>query len=587
MLEKALLLTDDHSLADDRRAGRLLDFFGVPYEKQSAREFRLSESRSAGENTNYRIVCAAQTFRYVMGQLQGVSHQSSGFTRQIHSVFVYSNGDPVAVGNVVAQATGTPVSICNGAGNDSQWRIADNPEGMFGVMRDLQIRPAPGLLRSCNFFCTNGNSATPLIRVANKAAFLKLVCNNVPVFVSSERLIEIDAELASRNFDVRDHFFHAVPVVSYIRWAFPHTSWNSPDASACLIIDDPLLKARYGFVRFRELLSLMKQLGFSTSIAFIPWNWRRSDSKVVRLFKDSPGYYSLCVHGCDHTAGEFNTSDRQWLRATTVEALRRMSLHEKRTGLAHDSVMVFPQGAFSEQAIFELKRAGFDAVVNTEINSDPFLTRGLRVSDAWDVAVMAYDDFPIYSRRYPDQGIENFAFDLLLEKPCLAVIHHDFCRNGYSRLVQFINQLNALKVPLAWRCLGDVVKRSYRQREISSDLIAIEMYGSQVILENRSDRARSYLIRRREHDPQSVESLHAGSRRLSWDSNGDYIDSKVKLNPGESTPVTIRFKPAEDVPQRRQLLGHSAKIMLRRYLSEVRDNYLVPAKARIGAFSYV
>src|SRR5262245_27959696 len=154
MLEKALLLTDDHSLADDRRAGRLLDFFGVPYEKQSATEFRLSESRSIGKNTNYRIVCAAQTFRYVMRQLQDVSHQSSGFTRQIHSVFLYSNGDPVAVRNVVAQITGTPVSISKGAGSDTKWRIADSPEGMCGVMRDLQLRPASGLLRSCNFFHT-------------------------------------------------------------------------------------------------------------------------------------------------------------------------------------------------------------------------------------------------------------------------------------------------------------------------------------------------------------------------------------------------------------------------------------------------
>jgi hypothetical protein len=264
-----------------------------------------------------------------------------------------------------------------------------------------------------------------------------------------------------------------------------------------------------------------------------------------------------------------------------------MSLHEERTGLAHDRIMVFPQGAFSEQAIFELKRAGFDAVVNTEINSNPPLRRKLRISDAWDIAVMSYDDFPIYSRRYPGQGIENFAFDLLLGKPCLVVIHHDFCGNGYSRLVQFIDQLNALKVPLAWRSLGDVVRRSYRQREVSSDLIAVEMYSNQVLLENRSDRARSYLVRRREHDPESIESLHAGSRRLSWDSNGDYIDSKVELGLGESTPVTLRFKAAEDVPERRQQLGHSAKTMLRRYLSEARDNYLAPAKARISAFSYV
>ena len=190
---------------------------------------------------------------------------------------------------------------------------------------------------------------------------------------------------------------------------------------------------------------------------------------MVQLFKDNPDNYSLCIHGCDHTAGEFGTSNRQRLRAIASEAIRRMSLHERRTGLTHDRVMVFPQGIFSEEAIPELKRAGFNAVVNTEVHSNPLGERKLRISDVWDVAVMSYGDFPIYTRRYPAQGIENLAFDLLLGKPCLVVIHHDFCSNGYARLVQFIDQLNALKVPLTWRRLGDVVRRSYRQKELSSD----------------------------------------------------------------------------------------------------------------------
>ena len=206
---------------------------------------------------------------------------------------------------------------------------------------------------------------------------------------------------------------------------------------------------------FRELLALMKQVRFWTSIAFIPWNWRRSDPKVVQLFKDNPNDYSLCVHGCDHTAAEFGTSNEQQLRAIASEAVRRMSLHEQRTGLAHDRVMVFPQGIFSEQAILELKRANFSAVVNTEVHSNLLRGRKLRISDVWDVAVTSYGDFPIYTRRYPAQGIENLAFDVLLGKPCLVVIHHDFFRNGYNRLVQFIDQLNALRVSLSWRGLGE------------------------------------------------------------------------------------------------------------------------------------
>jgi hypothetical protein len=585
MQEKALLLTGDRSSAADRRAERLLEFFGVPYQRQSATDFRLPESSPAGKNTSYRLVCAAQTFARVMGDLQNASPHLNGFTRQINSAFLYSNGDPVVLANVVGQLSGANISIRKGARTHIEWSIADDPDGVCGAMRALRVHPAATALSSCDFFDANGRSATPLIAAGAKAAFLKLTWRGVPFFVSSVPLLDIDADLTTRNFDVRDHLFSAVPAVSYIRWAFPHSSWNAAEASACLVIDDPLLKARYGFVRYRDLLTLMKGHQFSTSIAFIPWNWRRSDRKVVQLFKENSDNYSLCIHGCDHIGDEFGTSDRQRLRAAASEAVRRMSLHEKRTGLAHDRVMVFPQGVFSEEAILELKRAGFDAVVNTEVHSHRPRECKLRTSDVWDVAVMSYSDFPIYTRRYPAQGVENLAFDLLLGKPCLVVIHHDFCSNGYARLAGFIDQLNALKVPLAWRRLGDVVRRSYRQKEVSPDAMEIEMYGNELLIENRSDREKSYLIRRREREPKNIESLRAGSRRVSWDSVGDYMEFRVGLSPDESTLVTLRFKGAEDVGNVPQNFAYSAKTMLRRYLSEARDNYLAPAKARMVAFS--
>ena len=101
---------------------------------------------------------------------------------------------------------------------------------------------------------------------------------------------------------------------------------------------------------------------------------------------------------------------------------------------------------------------------------------------------MSYGDFPIYTRRYPAQGIENLAFDVLLGKPCLVVIHHDFFSDGYARLAQFIDQLNVLNVSLFWRRLGEVVRRGYRQRQLSSDCVEIEMYGSELLIENRSGR---------------------------------------------------------------------------------------------------
>jgi hypothetical protein len=586
MREPAFLLTGDQPSIDDRRAGKLLEFFGVPFETRKVRDFRLLESSQSQSNTECRLVCAAETFAHFMEGLHNASNGREGFARRVHSVFLYPAANSAGIANAVRQLSGARISIVQGAQSDIEWRVADDPGGLCGAMRGLRIRPTSAALEGFCFFDGNSSAATPLISADTKAtAFLKLIWQTVPIFVPSARLIDIDADLKTQNFDVRDHFFSAVPAVSYVRWAFAHTSWNMPEASACLVIDDPLLKARYGFVRFHELLTLMKQLRFSTSIAFIPWNWWRSDPKVAQVFKNNSENYSLCVHGCDHTAGEFGTFDRQQLRAIAHEAIRRMTLHQRRTGLAHDRVMVFPQGVFSEQAILELKHAGFHAVVNSEVHSNPLRQRKLKISDVWDTAVMSYGDFPIYTRRYPAQGVENLAFDLLLGKPCLIVVHHDFCGDGYRRLAQFIDQLNAIKVSLVWRGLGEVVRRGYRQRKLSPNCVEIEMYGSELLIENRSDRTMSYFVRRREREPNSIESLYAGSHRVSWNSAGDYIEFKVDLAPGESTLLTLRFKAAGDAAYSGENLAYAAKTMLRRYLSEARDNYLAPAKARMVAFS--
>ena len=387
MQEKALLLTADYPSADDQRAERLLNFFGVRYLKRRVTELGLPDNKSAEK---YRLVCSVQAFARVVGDLQNASCNSNSLARQIHSVFLYSNGDPVAIANAVSQLSGATISIRRGAGRVTEWHIANEPDGMFGAMRDLRIQPSATHLGSGDFFHTDGESLTPLIAGEDKAAFLKLNCNGLPVFVSSERLIDIDAELTTFNFDIRDHFFSAVPLVSYIRWAFPQSSWHAPEASACLIIDDPLLKPTHGFVDFQELLSLMKRHNFSTNIAFIPWNWRRSAPEVVRLFRENPEHFSLSVHGCDHTRAEFGSPSQQRLYWKAQQALERMNRHESITGISHDRVMVFPQGIFSEAAMSALKRTDLIASVNNDIISADPRPRAITISDVWDIAVMRY-----------------------------------------------------------------------------------------------------------------------------------------------------------------------------------------------------
>ena len=578
MQEKALLLTADYPVVDDHRAERLLQFFGVRCQKRRTSEFALPGNECV---ERYRLVCSAQAFARVVRDLQNVSRNSNSLPRQIHSVFLYSNGDPVGLANAVSQLSGATISIRRGAGRVTQWHIADEPDGICGAMRDLRIQPLATHLPSSDFFHTDGESLTPLIAGEGRAAFLKLNCNGLPVFVSSERLIDIDAELTTFNFDVRDHFFSAVPLVSYIRWAFPQSSWHAPEASACLIIDDPLLKPTHGFVDFQELLSLMKRQNFSTNIAFIPWNWRRSVPEVVRLFRENPEHFSLSVHGCDHTRAEFGSPSQQRLYWKARQALERMNRHQAITGISHDPVMVFPQGVFSEAAMSALKRTNLIASVNNDITSVDPQPRAITISDVWDIAVMRYT-FPLFTRRYPWEGIENFAFDALLGKPAIAVIHHDYCRDHCARLVNFVQQVNALQCAPTWRNLGDVVRRSCRQREDSAGVTEVEMYGTELRIENRSGQPKRFLIKRREDEPSAIERICTEAQEIGWQTVDGDIDFEIELNPGENRMIRVKFHDLAGKERNGDNLPYRLKAMLRRYLCEMRDNYVMPMRCRFA-----
>jgi hypothetical protein len=348
------------------------------------------------------------------------------------------------------------------------------------------------------------------------------------------------------------------------------------------VIDDPLLKATHGFVDFQELLSLMKRHKFSTNIAFIPWNWRRSAPEVVRLFKENSENYSVSVHGCDHTRAEFGSSNQQRLYWKSQQALERMNRHQSITGIRYDPVMVFPQGIFSEAAMSALKRTDLVAAVNNDvISADPH-RRPVAIAELWDIAVMGYSDFPLFTRRYPWEGIENFAFDALLGKPAIAVIHHDYCSDRCARLVDFIRGLNALKIAPTWRSLGDVVRRSCRQKEVSPGEVEVEMYGTELRIENRSEQSKHFVIRRRECEPSAVREICDQSGPIAWSSVNGHVNFETDLSPGESKMVSIRFHELAGNGSNGDTLPYRLKTMLRRYLCEVRDNYVTPARLRLS-----
>src|SRR5205823_8848069 len=231
-------------------------------------------------------------------------------------------------------------------------------------------------------------------------------------------------------------------------------------------------------------------------------------------------------------------------------------------------VMVFPQGIFSEAAMSALKRTDLVAAVNNDVVSADPHRRAVTVSELWDIAVMGYSNFPLFTRRYPWEGIENFAFDTLLGKPAIAVIHHDYCSDHCVRLVNFVERLNARQCAPTWRNLGDVVRRSCRQREVSPGAVEVEMYGTELRIENRSHEPKHFLIRRRECEPSAIDKISTGAQEIAWRAVDEHIDFEIELHPSKNQVIKIKFHNLAGEGHNGDNLPYSLKTMLRRYLCE-------------------
>jgi hypothetical protein len=247
-----------------------------------------------------------------------------------------------------------------------------------------------------------------------------------------------------------------------------------------------------------------------------------------------------------------------------------MEKHRCRTGLDHDPVMVFPQGVFSTPAAAVLKHNGFLAAVNTEV-SPIDQTTGTDIGSVWSTAILKYADFPIYTRRYTSHGLHNFAFDLLLGKPCLLVTHHGDFRNGASEVVGFVDRLNALPVRLTWRTLADVLRRAYQQQRLADGTFRIRMYGNEIALENPDSTSRHILIEKTEHAPENVDRIEADGAGIRFLADQGVLRFNLRLNAGEIARIRVFYKDSYGDPNPARPLSRQLKLAARRYLSEFRD----------------
>lgn len=234
---------------------------------------------------------------------------------------------------------------------------------------------------------------------------------------------------------------------------------------ACLTIDDPLLRPKYGCLEYAGLLREMKAHRFFTEVAFIPWNYRRSSRETVLLLVGNGDCYAVCVHGCDHLYDEFGGRDYEHLSALCSTALWRMDRHQKLTGMPYEPVFVFPQGRFSSVAMRALRDQGYLAAFNSTLRATDGVD--LSVAECGQPATLVYDRFPLFQRRHPNDriGIED---DVVSGRPVILVVHHDAFREGYGSLTATVDWLNGL-CDTKWCSLAQIAQHHMGARAPSDN----------------------------------------------------------------------------------------------------------------------
>ena len=569
----ALLIRSDSYSSDDCHIEGMLDFFGIPWTALTITDAKQdSVARLIADHSRFSILVSAKSLADILQS--GKNKTLPGFMTSAASVFVYGFQTTDECRNLLREITGDmEADVLSLGERPTSVSIADDFPEICGPMSGLEMQLEPGAADSVLAIRRTVGEFQSLASAPEGHLFAKFTHAGVRFYVDASRTAIDIHQRAVMHFDVKKTFAGAVPIAMYLKWSFRDICWRAPKTNACLIIDDPPLKAKYGFLDYRELLKLTDRQRIAVTIAFIPWNWRRTNRATVASIQKHNEKLSICTHGCDHSGGEFASRSSDRLDRILKTAKYRMQALLERTGLQHDNVQVFPQGAFSPELGKALKENGYIAAVNTHASPLDSNSNETTIADLWSIAVLRYGGFPIFTRRYIDQGIENFAFDGLLGKPCFVAGHHDLFRDRSRKLLEFLDRLKSLRWELSWRTLGNAVCRSYSVQD-RAGTTRVKMFAEQLILENISEAPKQFTVLKEEAYIDGFKGVSVDGESYEYKYASGCIQFVVNVTPGSRVEIRCDYYEKEHTPTSSEPLIYKLKIAIRRYLSEIRDTYV-------------
>lgn len=382
------------------------------------------------------------------------------------------------------------------------------------------------------------------------------------------------------NKDNDNDVLQILPFMMFLQYVFKEKCWHSHYHYANLTIDDPWLVEPYGFLSYRGLLEQMQKYNFSTTIAFIPWNFDRSKPDVVKLFKDNPGRFSICIHGNNHDHQEFYKDEYQragpWqakplsLHEMNIkQALARMEEFRRLTGLSYDKVMIFPHEIASAETLAILKRYNFLATVNAENLPPGSEELSDKIYQLRNIT-LNYGNFPSLKRYSPDKTYFEIALDLFLDNPLLFYAHSDYFRKGIDAFDDVAQVINSIQPDIIWQGLGYIVQHFYLERLRDDGNYDVIAFADSFVLENRHQNKVTYFVKKEESFSVPIKQVTVDDKPCLYSKSANSLQLEISVPAAESRYINIEYENILDFPSI-DISKKSQRVNRLRRLSDFRD----------------
>jgi hypothetical protein len=389
----------------------------------------------------------------------------------------------------------------------------------------------------------------------------------------------------------QQHLFAAIAApMMFLRYAGGDKVWHSPGGYANLTIDDLWLREPYGHVNYKELLQQTQQHNFHATIAFIPWNFDRSQPAVVSLFRAHPDRLSICVHGNNHIHQEFGPFEEHPLNKQVEDieqGIARMERFKQLTGIPYDAVMVFPHSISPQATFAALKSANFLATANSlNVPSDAAAPAGAEF--ALRTATLNFATFPSLRRYSAENDIPRpqLAIDAFLGNPMLFYVHESFFASGIDAFNRTADTVNQIQPNTQWRGLGDIVQHLYLEKLRDDGNFDIRSYSGSIQITNNHHRDAEFYIQK-EEDFSSPLVVLVDGQPYPYQKIGRTLRLKLPVPNGSTRRVEVKYENQMNLASV-DISKHSFKIAAIRFLSDFRDNAV--SDTRLGRWfirSYV